>query len=368
MDTSRPFIAGGGIAGLAAALACARHGEVVLLERDAAFSEFGAGLQLGPNAVRALQAIGAWDAVEPITYSPASILIRDGVSGRLLRHIPLGDAFERQFGAPYRVAHRADLHAALLAAARSNGRIDLRTGSPAGIVRADGQFCDVSTGSGGVLQTRLLIAADGVGSGIRQGLFPGSPPVDSGLVFHRALLAQMPSLPGVDIDAVTLWLCPDGHVVHYPVRRARAFNIIHVLPARSQPSEAQSRYHAALQGLLNSVSRWTAWTGLHAPPLPSWQRGSAVLIGDAAHGTLPFLAQGAAMALEDAAALRHDPFDLSHLLARQSRVRRLHAATLATGRTYHLTGPSALARNAVIRLMPQALFMSRLAWIYRYAA
>ncbi len=347
MDTVPVLIAGGGIAGLAAALAMARHGEILLLEREAAFSARGAGLQLGPNAVRALQALGAWEAVAPITFSPPEIHIRDGLSGRLLKRVILGGQFESRFGAPYRVAHRADLHGVLLGLAKANPAISIKMGVPA--EQAD------------EARAGLLIAADGVGSRIRQDLFPGSKAIDSGWLFRRALIA-MPVVAGVDLSCVNLWLCPGHHVVHYPVGALGRLNIVHVVPA---DGALRTSVHDGLGSLLQQVTDWTDWPGRYAPALPAWRKGKTVLIGDAAHGTLPFLAQGAAMALEDAAALQHG---VPHLLARQARVQRLHRATVSAGHSYHLTGLPAAFRNIALSLMPEPLFLSRLAWIYDHTS
>jgi 2-polyprenyl-6-methoxyphenol hydroxylase-like FAD-dependent oxidoreductase len=354
------LIAGGGIAGLAAALSLARQGqEVLVLEREADFSEAGAGLQLGPNAVAALRAIGVWDAVEAITAQPPEIHLRDGRSGELLKRLPLTGAFERRFGAPYRVALRADLHEALLAHCRVTANIRLQTGYDVREVQQS--ISDVTVNH--TLQGCCLLAADGVHSIQRQKLFPGSAAVDSGFVFHRALQTVAP-VPGMDLDCVTLWLLPGGHVVHYPAGRARRLNVVCVTNRLSSPQATAALSCSTLAQLLNQL-QWTRWPGFFVSPLNEWHNGRIALIGDAAHGTLPFLAQGAAMALEDAASLSLIDGSCRFPESRLARTAQLHRKTLAAGRRYHLSRPFAVARNIALRMLPGTILMSQLSWLYR---
>jgi len=330
-------IVGAGLAGLAAAIALAGQGrKVTLYERAAKFEEVGAGLQLGPNAVRALQTIGAWDAVEPITYAPPAIRMHNGGSGRLLKEIDLS-LFERRYGQPYRVAHRADLHAALVAVAAANRNIEILLGQEVDAATLDGE----------------VIAADGVRSATRVKLFPGSEALTTNDAIYRALV---PMLPRIDAN-VNLWMFPSGHVVHYPV--ANNLNLVAVTQGAS-PSVHFTKAHFSLKSVLDLAGDWTSWPGACVPALPSWQKNNITLIGDAAHGTLPFLAQGAAMALEDAAEL----VTSKNWAARQARTQRLHGATLEAGKTYHLSGLYALARDGVIAVLPSQSILNRLDWIY----
>ena len=367
--TQQPdLIAGGGIAGLAMALALGRS-EALILEKSAHFGEAGAGLQLGPNAVRALQKLGAWDAVSPITSSPPEIHIWDGVTGKRLKRLALGQDFERRFGSPYRVAHRADLHRALLGLVRSRSNLIAQLGSAISEVGPDPVGVKVLAGNN-VHRGQRLWGADGVHSMIRQRLVPGSAPVDSGARFHRALLSQNPAATDVDYSCVNLWMFPAGHVVHYPVGAAQRLNVVAIVPNDVEPRMHFRSACPSLQQIVESLQDASIWPGLYVKPLPTWQFGKITLLGDAAHGTLPYLAQGAAMALEDAAALMggfaaSDPATI--LNSRRQRTALLHHKTLAVGRTYHLGGVMRIMRNCSITVGPGSLMQKQLAWIYQHA-
>ncbi len=365
------LVAGGGIAGLAAAVGLARAGgDVLILERAVVLEEVGAGLQLGPNAAQGLQALGAWDAVEAVTYAPPEIHIRDGRSGSLLQRIPLGAGFTRRFGAPYRVAHRADLQAGLLSVVKQQRKIDLRLGQE---VR---HLLDNTTSSvkvqtpQGTVTGSCLIAADGVGSSIRQHLFPAHAAVAQPYTINRALLPDVPVVDGVAMECVNLWFLPEAHVVHYPVGRGR-FNVVKVL---DEPARAP-QLTTALARILDHVPAWSTWQSLCVPSLPVWHEKAVCLIGDAAHGTLPFLAQGAAMALEDAVALaetddRADPsggFATFERL-RKSRVERLDRQSRCLGGVYHAVGLKAAARNAALKFLPGSMGLRSVKWIYARAS
>ena len=342
-------IIGGGIAGLASGLALSRMGAAAsIFEQAAKFEEVGAGLQLGPNAVRALQTLDAWDAVSSSTYAPPAIHIRDGRSGRLLKEITLGKAFTSRFGQPYRVAHRADLHAGLMAALKTHSAVDFRLG----------ESFDYRSAKGDV------IAADGINSPTRLGLFPGTAAKILPLKIFRAL-QPMPTLAGITAECVNLWFYPQGHVVHYPVSGGKKLNLVAVTPGKS-PSEFFSAAAPTLQKIVGNVPHWLEWQGAYVSALPEWGNGNVILVGDAAHATLPFLAQGAAMALEDAVVLAKTKLNLNEYQAmRQPRVMHLHEETLRSGNIYHLAGAQAAARNLALRTLPQSVFLQRLAWIYQ---
>jgi salicylate hydroxylase len=371
MNSPPIIIAGGGIAGLAASLAISPHHEVLVLEQAECFSEVGAGLQLGPNAMRALHQLGAADAVEAITTSPPEIHMRDAVSGKLLKRLPLGRNFATRHGAPYRVAHRADLHAALLGLARAQPHIVLQTGT---------RLIGLDSGPGAITlragassyRAQAVIAADGVNSIIRQTLFPGSAAIDSGDVFHRCLI-KPPAITGLAMDCVNLWLFPGGHVVHYPVGGDGKLNLVVVTPRGSTPKQFFGGACDTLQQLLAAMpTDASPWPGLYAPPVKSWVSNGVLLLGDAAHATLPYLAQGAAMSLEDAACLAQvlpTTHSLKHAFAetanrRMARAARLQHESVKAGKTYHLSGPLRLARNIALGAMPNTLLQARLDWLY----
>jgi salicylate hydroxylase len=192
-------------------------------------------------------------------------------------------------------------------------------------------------------------------------------------MLHRALTAPQPAIAGVDWDCINLWLCPDAHVVHYPVGNPRRLNIVATTKAGASLLQVHARSFSGLQELLNTVSNWLPWPGLYVEPLRHWRLGNTILLGDAAHGTLPFLAQGAAMALEDAASLKAlGPFasvsneELDRLLAaRRSRTTRLHLETLRAVKRYHASSVTRISRNMFLRTAPAEWLMASLAWIYQ---
>jgi salicylate hydroxylase len=365
------IIAGAGIAGLAAALAGWQR-DVLVLEKTTAFEPVGAGLQLGPNAVSALQTLGVWDAVAPVANCPPEIHLRDGLSGKLLKRLKLGEAFEKKFGAPYRTAHRADLHRALLGAVSQQKRVEIRCGEEVQSAANNANDCTAILNDGAREEAAALIAADGVHSVLRQNLFAGTAPIDSGTSYHRALLATWPSLSGLAMDCINVWMLPHGHVVHYPVGHPQKLNLVAVTPKGARPQEAFEHATEAVRALVAQIENQTPWPGLYIDPLQQWNVRNVLLLGDAAHGTLPYLAQGAAMSLEDAAALHRalrsndgitSAFSKVNAV-RIARTKRLHLATLATGRSYHMTGLKSRARNMVLRALPEAMLWRQLNWLY----
>jgi salicylate hydroxylase len=352
MKNQKFQIIGGGVAGLASALAVANTGNTVgISEKAEKFEAIGAGLQLGPNAVRALQQLGAWDAVAPIVNSPPELHIRCGLSGKTLHRTSLGKKFEQRFGMPYRAAHRGDLVNALLEAVRSKSSITVKSNSE--ITKLD--------------QLQNIIAADGVWSKSREALFPNTKAIFTKEIYFRALIENPTN------ENICIWFYPGGHVVHYPVGHPAKLNLV----AITQGQDAKTHYKNAcdeLQQILALPKTWSEWPAAYAPQIPKWNSGTTTLIGDAAHGTLPYLAQGAALALEDAAALQ---MQLSHHVTvdkafaslstiRVDRTQRLHKATLKAGHIYHMQGLMAKARNLTLQWAPNDIIAKRMDWIYRH--
>jgi salicylate hydroxylase len=371
MHTPSIIIAGGGIAGLASALAMGSH-DVLILEQSQTYSEIGAGLQLGPNAVRALQKLDAWDAVQPITSSPPEIHMWDGVTGKRFKRLPLGPDFDNRFGAPYRAAHRADLHAALLKVVKTKPNIQIRLNEK--ISSVETHIADVSLKANDrQLTCQALIATDGVRSNIRQSMFANTAAIEADAEHHRALL-KLPEISGVAMDCVNLWMFPQGHVVHYPVGKEQRLNLVAVTPKSLRPFEHFAKATPQLKNILDLAdASFTPWPALYVPQLSTWTKGSLLLLGDAAHGTLPYLAQGAAMALEDAACLasvlpttqnfRHAFAEIAQ--RRMVRTRRLHRETLQAGKLYHLGRAIAQTRNLAFAVAPAQLIAMRLDWLYK---
>lgn len=381
----RPFlIAGGGIAGLAASLGLARIGQPSrVFEQAAEFSEVGAGLQMSPNAVSALRWLGAWDAVEPQCVIPTEIHVRDGYSDRLLQRVRLGKGFEKRFRAPYRVVHRADLLGGLLATARARNEVELCLSSQVVSAESTADGASVTLASGGA-EGEAVIGADGIRSQLRREIAGVIEPVYRGHTIFRALIPLQDVPSGIAADCVTLWLYPGGHVVHYAVSNWRQFNIVSTLDSPWQssgwnepgtPDELRGGFENAVPALadvLATPKTWLKWAGADCEPFDTWTQGRIALVGDAAHATLPFLAQGAAMALEDACVLANElagEFPVPAALARyagrrRGRTARIQLASRRLAEIYHAQGLRRFCRNLAMTVMPSHSFLASLHWIY----
>jgi len=386
------LIAGGGIGGMALALALARRGiRSTVLERQQTPTAAGAGIQLGPNGVRALQCLGVAEALRPWAGVPEAIEVMAGGSGRRLSRLPLGAWIAARHGAPYWVAHRGDLHAVLAEAAAGEPLIELRTGFEVASVAQTTGAAIVADPAGERLTGPILVGADGLWSAVRGALAPASAPRTAGAAATRTVIPAGQA-EALATEAVGVWLSPEAHVVHYPVRQGKEIAVVVIArdgearqgrgwDAGADAGRLQHRlagFHPSLVQALDPGRGdrvWREWT-LHAlPRLTAWAQGRIVLLGDAAHPLLPYLAQGGALALEDAVVLadglRRAGPDAPGALARfqalrAARVRRVQAASLRQGRIYHLAAPASWARDAVLALAPGAWLMAGYDWLYAW--
>jgi 2-polyprenyl-6-methoxyphenol hydroxylase-like FAD-dependent oxidoreductase len=382
------LIAGGGIGGLAAAIALARRGIAShVLEQRADFEAEGAGIQIGPNGTRILQRLGAFETLRPHAGVPEAIRVRDGATGEELARLPLGDWIAERHGAPYWVAHRGDLHAALLHAARAEPLVALSMDFAVTEVAADAERVAVAAETGRTWTGRALIAADGLWSRIRAQTFQTGAPRFAGKSAARSVLAMDDVAPELRGSETGIWLFPDAHVVHYPVSAGTELAVVVIVAdelgdddwsAPVLPVWVQRRLPRCaepLRDLIAQAHTWRRWA-LHTLPVPrNWSRGRIALLGDAAHPVLPFLAQGGVQALEDASlladALHRFGEDDPRALAWYGRRRRARAARVArasrlNGRIYHLAGVAAGARNQVLRNVSAQRLMARYDWLYRW--
>ncbi len=380
------LIAGGGIGGLSAAIALAKVGfDAAILERSAFTEESGAGIQLGPNATRILAALGVLDAIAPSAFTPEAIWLFDGLTGRRLTTVPLGHRAEARYGAPYLTVHRAELHAGLRAAAANLASVMLTPGfDVAGVENRDGGVA-VADIKGVMTEGASLIGADGLWSMIRKTVAPDAILRFAGATAFRALLPRDRVPSPFDAPVVGLWLGPGAHLVHYPVRSGDQLNIVAVIDGGAaaegwnqaiDPAALHvrfARWCKESKSLIERAASWRAWSLYRLSPLRAWSRGPITLLGDAAHPVLPYLAQGAALAIEDAATLaeslaahRSDApaAFLAYEAARRSRALRLQRTSARFGFLYHLRGPARLARNAVLRHRDEASALARLDWLY----
>ncbi|MGO4715203.1 FAD-dependent monooxygenase [Bradyrhizobium sp. 2TAF24] len=387
------IVAGAGIGGLTASLALAARGfRVILLERAERLDEVGAGLQLSPNASRILIAQGVQSHLATRLITPGAISVMSARSGREIGRIPLGAASAQRYGAPYWIVHRADLQAALLARVLETPAIELRLGTAfAGASdTADGVRVDQRCGDNLRQDTGLaLIGADGVWSAVRPTVAPQAQARFSGRIAWRGTVdaARLPRTVGR--DRVQLWLGPNAHLVAYPISGGERFNVVAISSGdwhgegwneTADSSEIQHEFRLAqwpeaARTLVGSVESWRRWALFAVDAEGPWTRGRIALIGDAAHAMLPFVAQGAGMAIEDAAVLADclagAQADVASALARYASLRRARVARVQrtarqTGQIYHLRGLMALARDTAIGFIGGDRLLARQDWIYRW--
>jgi salicylate hydroxylase len=385
-------VVGAGIAGLTAALVLARQGHAVtLIERRTGFSEIGAGLQLSPNASRILLALGLGPALRRVAGEPERVVVRAIRSGAEIGGVALGAFMHERFGAPYWVVHRADLQRILLDAARSDPAIRLLMGRTVEEAASgpDAATLGLLTASGGreVLTVDAVIGADGVWSKLRRSIGETEAPQFCGYVAWRATLARERIPWELASNETGLWLGRRGHVVHYPIAGGRLLNIVAIertdtpVDGWAAPGDGAallSRYASAtptLRSILAGPSDWHLWS-LFDRPARRLAKDRIALIGDAAHPVLPFLAQGAALAIEDArtlaATLGSQPDSAVRALReferqRLHRVRRVQREARRNGQIYHACMPIALARNWVMRGLGPERMTDRYAWLYGFA-
>lgn len=384
-ETGRILIAGGGIGGLALALAFAQAGRrSLVLESRGEFSIAGAGIQIGPNGTRVLQMLGVADALAPLAGVPEAIHVYRGTRGRRLARLPLGDWIAQRHGAPYWVAHRADLHAVLLQAARRSDLIEIDMGFVASTLEQTGDAVAVTSEAGKTVHGAGLVGADGLWSRIRAQVVPGAAPAFAGASAARIVLPA-DRAGRLAENAVGLWLSPGAHVVHYPMRGGREIAVVVIAEEtwqsrvwdaeidRAHLGRALACFTRELEDLLIEAPGWRRWSLHRLPTLPHWNSGRAVLIGDAAHPMFPYLAQGGVLALEDAVELAQcltlrgaDVAGAFALFAqrRRDRAARVQAASARNGTIYHMQQPLAFARDAAFAAAPGPLLMSSLDWLY----
>jgi salicylate hydroxylase len=402
--TKSLVVAGGGIAGMAAGFAAARAGwQVTAFERAREFSEVGAGVQLGPNVTRILQAWGLGDALTQVAAFPGGLHARSLATGEVLATLPVKDA-ATTYGAPYVTLHRADLHGLLMQAAASEG---VQVHSDAVVQKAnqsaDEAVFDVLQ-QGQLLQhtAAVAVAADGVWSPLRQQLLGDGLPSFTGHIAYRALVSQADLPPHVRSQDVSVWMGAQAHVVSYPVRGGDGLNVVCLAEGRlldedannlqtlhawnAQKSDVQTlaELHHALRGacaplqdLMSACSDWRLWPLCRRPAMQGAHehaQGRIALLGDAAHPMLPYLAQGAGMAIEDAhalaAQLQHAssvnvPERLQQFAhARWQRNARVQARAVRNGQIFHATGALRLGRDLGLRLMGPRLM--DVPWLYGF--
>ncbi|ODT38000.1 MAG: salicylate hydroxylase [Lautropia sp. SCN 70-15] len=383
--SDRILIVGGGIGGLAAALALSRQGlRATVLEQAEHIGEIGAGIQLGPNAFAAFDALGVGERARARAVFTDRMVMMDAVDGSEVASVPVGEAFRKRFGNPYAVIHRADVHQSLLAGVQESDLIDFRTSTRIVAIdnRADG--VTVRDQHGNAFQGAALIGCDGVRSVVRQHLVGDAVRV-SGHVVYRAVVDAADFPEDLRWNAPAIWVGPNCHLVHYPLRGGEQYNLVVTFHSRQQetwgvtdgsPEEVNSYFDGICdrpRRLLKLPKSWKRWATADREPIERWSHGRATLLGDAAHPLLQYLAQGACMALEDAVtlgeALRAQKGDFVTAFGRyeRSRVTRTARVVLSTremGRIYHAKGVERLVRNDLWKGRTPERFYDALEWLY----
>ena len=381
------IIAGGGIGGLAAALGLARKGAPsIVLERAAELGEIGAGIQIGPNAFHCFDYLGIGDEARAKAVYIDSLRLMDAVGGEPIATIPLDDEFRRRFGNPYAVVHRADLHGVLLDACRASDLIELRTSHAVTGYEQDGSSVRVACEDRDPLEGRALIGADGLRSGIRQQMVGDGEPRVSGHTTYRSVIPteQMPE--ELRWNAATLWAGPKCHIVHYPLKGWKLFNLVvtyhndvkqAVAGRPVSKAEVEKGFeHIAPRArqIIEHGEDWKLWVLCDRDPILDWVEGRVALLGDAAHPMLQYFAQGACMAMEDAVCLSHvldqHGEDIETGLDRYMRQRRVRTARVQLDSRligeyiYHPDGAAAEVRNHVMSRLTPEQWYDKLAWLY----
>ncbi len=393
------IVAGGGIGGMACALALARRGvPSVLLEQAAAFGEVGAGLQLGPNATRVLADWGLADALQACAAFPESLRVRDAHLGTDLGHLRLGAMALARYGQPYATLHRADLHALLLHAVQEHGLTELRLNTRVASFSDTHAGVDAMQEDGSTLAGAALLGCDGLWSRVRSQLLGPQPVRASGHLAYRGMVRTADLAAALRANVVTAWLGPRMHVVHYPVRGGEWMNVVAVVHGLlgqghgGEPgSDPQSWSHEArsadlqrslgpacadLLAMIDAVPAWSLWALNDRPAMGGARehaQGRVALVGDAAHPLRPYLAQGAAMAIEDAWTIGRllkpapAPTDWPALLTRFADTRwqrnaRVQQHSQRNGRIFHATGLVRFGRNTAMRWLGEGLLDNP--WLY----
>lgn len=386
MDQDRILIAGGGIGGLAAALALAQQGiPSLVLERSSRFGEIGAGIQLGPNAFHCFDRLGVGPAARGMAVYIDSLRLMDAMVDGEICHIDLGEKFRARFGNPYAVVHRGDLHGVLLQGCRDHALIDLKSAAEVTGYDQDDKGVAAKLATGETVRGRALIGADGLWSNVRRQVVGDIPPRVSGHTTYRSVIPTEQMAEDLRWNAATLWAGPKCHIVHYPLSGWKVFNLVVTYhnhapePVAGKPVPVEevrkgfTHVCERAQDIIRHGKDWHMWVLCDRDPVERWIDGRVALLGDAAHPMMQYMAQGACMAMEDAVCLADSLSKTQTLEAglttyrdrRVLRTARVQLMSRAMGdHVYHPDGPHAALRNAMMSAKSQDQWLDTLDWLY----
>lgn len=379
------LVSGGGIGGLAAALALVRQGfEVTVFEQAPEIGEIGAGIQLGPNAFHAFDALGVGDKARSRAVYTDFMVMHDALDEYQVGKIPTGEAFIKRFGNPYAVIHRVDVHLSLLEGAQETGKVRFLTNTRIVRVEQDDASVTVFDQNGTSYRGVALIGADGGKSVVRQ-TYVNDPPRVTGHVVYRAVVEKEDFPQDLQWNAASIWVGPNCHLVHYPLRGGEQYNVVVTFHSREKEEwgvtdgskeEVQSYFQgiaAKPRQLIDLPKSWKRWATADREPIDTWVFGRTTILGDAAHPTTQYMAQGACMALEDAVTLgealrvQHNDWPAALALYQKSRVARTARIVLSgreMGRLYHAKGVERLVRNDLWKGRTPERFYDAMEWLY----
>ena len=381
------LVAGAGIGGLTAALALARHGfRVCVLEKASSLGEVGAGIQLGPNAFHVFDRLGVGDAARSMAVFIDRLRLMDALSGEQIASINLGEAFRARFKNPYGVVHRGDLHKVFLDACRAHPLVELQTGAHVTGYDQDGSGVSARLADGTSLKGRALIGADGLWSKIRAQMLGDGAPRVTGHSTYRSVIPTEDMPEDLRWNAATLWAGPKCHIVHYPLSGWKVFNLVVTFhnqapaPVAGQPVSHEevargfAHVHPMARKIIDIGRDWKLWVLCDRDPADRWSEGHVALLGDAAHPTLQYLAQGACMAMEDSICLADElaarPHDIAAALVayqRQRSQRSAHVQLISREigeHIYHPAGVHAALRNSIMAAKSDEDWCNVMAWLY----
>ncbi len=381
------LVAGGGIGGFAAALALAKRGfKVQVFEQAPEIGEIGAGIQLGPNAFNAFDALGIGDRARARAVYTDYMVMHDALNEYQVGRIETGEAFLKRFGNPYAVIHRADIHTSLVEGAQESGDIEIITDCKIVNVEQDANSVTITDHKGHSYTGQALIGADGVKSVVRE-KYVGDPALVTGHVVYRAVVPKAEFPENLQWNAASIWVGPNCHLVHYPLRGGEEYNVVVTFHSREQEEwgvkdGSKEEVLSYFQGicpkarqLIELPKSWKRWATADREPIDQWTYGRITLLGDAAHPTTQYMAQGACMAMEDAVTLGEalrvtdnnidQAFDI-YQRARVARTARIVLSSREMGKLYHAKGVQRMVRNDLWRGRPNEGFYDAMSWLYNW--